>query len=296
MQTDTTLKDVLWQGAPGLLRQLTGQTAAEILPTEYPDVRARRPDFVARLTDGRLFHLELQATVDADMAARMLDYYGLISWRNGGEPVTQMVLALSDAVARRMPTGLSHPGLRLTYPVVSIESLDPAPLLESGHADDAVLAILCNWTDIQTRVRSILTRLTDLDPPRRRDALARLMVLAGLRRSGLDVLEEVTAMAVRLDIRENDFLRHVFSQGLAEGEARGLAEGEARGLAEGEARGLAEGRADTLVRLLRRRFGPLPDSAEARIHAASAAHLTQWLDRVLDAPSLEDLFDDPRPA
>ena len=84
-------------------------------------------------------------------------------------------------------------------------------------------------------------------------------------------------------------------EGEARGKAAGLAEGEARGLAEGEARGLAEGevrgKAETLLRLLERRFGCVPESARARVAHGSAAELDAWLDALLDAHSLEAVFD-----
>lgn len=280
MHTDTTLKDLLWQGAPGLLRELTGQTAAEILPTEYADTRCRRPDFVARLTDGRLFHLELQATSDADMAMRMLEYYGMISRANGGEPVTQMVLALSDAVAQRMPEAIDHPGLRLSYAVVSLESMDAGPLLASGRADDAVLAILCGSADIRDRIRAILIRLAGLETALRRDAITRLMVLAGFRRVGLTVMEEARTMAVRLDIRENDFLMHVFSEGRVEGHSEGR----------------VEGRSEMLLRMIAHRFGPVSEPVRARVRAADADRLDAWADGIFEATSLDDLLNRAGPA
>ncbi len=61
---------------------------------------------------------------------------------------------------------------------------------------------------------------------------------------------------------------------------RGRAEGRAAGITEGEARGRVAG----LVRLLERRFGPLPARALDRIEA--------WFDAAIDAPSLSDVFDD----
>ena len=72
-----------------------------------------------------------------------------------------------------------------------------------------------------------------------------------------------------------------------EGEARGRAEGEARGRTEGK----AEGKAETLLRLLRRRFGPVPGSARARVAVGSAAEIDVWLDALLDAQSLTEVFD-----
>ncbi|MBF0307514.1 MAG: hypothetical protein HQL41_17925 [Alphaproteobacteria bacterium] len=56
------------------------------------------------------------------------------------------------------------------------------------------------------------------------------------------------------------------------------------------AEGVAEGEASALIRLAEKRFGPLPADLRARILAADAATVEAWLDRLMDAPSLEALF------
>ena len=66
----------------------------------------------------------------------------------------------------------------------------------------------------------------------------------------------------------------------------GRAEGEAKGLAEG----LMRGKAETLLRQLERRFGAVPEDARARILAAPVGDLDAWLDAVISAPSLDDVF------
>jgi hypothetical protein len=45
-----------------------------------------------------------------------------------------------------------------------------------------------------------------------------------------------------------------------------------------------------LLRLLRTRFGQLPDAVVAQIHAADSARLEAWADRVLTATTLEDVL------
>jgi hypothetical protein len=60
--------------------------------------------------------------------------------------------------------------------------------------------------------------------------------------------------------------------------------------AEGEAKGRAEGRAETLTQLLTQKFGPLPDPAVAKLHAASNEQLESWTGRVLPATTLEEIF------
>jgi hypothetical protein len=60
--------------------------------------------------------------------------------------------------------------------------------------------------------------------------------------------------------------------------------------AEGRAEGEAKGRAETLTQLLTQKFGPLPESAVAKLHAASTEQLEGWTGRVLSATTLDEIF------
>ncbi|MFY9343525.1 MAG: Rpn family recombination-promoting nuclease/putative transposase [Planctomycetota bacterium] len=57
--------------------------------------------------------------------------------------------------------------------------------------------------------------------------------------------------------------------------------------------GRVEGRVETLLRLLARRFGPLPATMVARVQGATGVELDVWTDRILDARSLGELFAAP---
>jgi hypothetical protein len=59
---------------------------------------------------------------------------------------------------------------------------------------------------------------------------------------------------------------------------------------EGRVEGRVEGVASVLVRLLTRKFGPLPESAQVAIRAASLEQLEAWTDRVLGATSLDEVL------
>ena len=54
--------------------------------------------------------------------------------------------------------------------------------------------------------------------------------------------------------------------------------------------GIEKGEALVLQRLLTKRFGTLPSELVATICAASAAQIDVWVDRVLDAGSLDQVF------
>jgi len=80
-------------------------------------------------------------------------------------------------------------------------------------------------------------------------------------------------------------------QGEARGKAAGIAEGEARGKAAGIAEGEARGKAETFLRLAHLKFGDLPERRVEAVHAASSAQLDRWLEPLLTAENLEDVFD-----
>ncbi|WP_083272257.1 DUF4351 domain-containing protein [Pseudomonas sp. AP19] len=65
---------------------------------------------------------------------------------------------------------------------------------------------------------------------------------------------------------------------------------EQKGVERGIQQGIEKGKARLLQRLLVRRFGTLSSDVVAKIEAASSRQLELWADRVLDAPSLDDIF------
>ena len=82
--------------------------------------------------------------------------------------------------------------------------------------------------------------------------------------------------------------------GLAKGEELGLAKGEELGLAKGEELGLAKGKAETFLRQARIRFGNVPAARADEVRAAHAATLDRWLEALVVADTLEEVFDPRR--
>jgi len=72
-----------------------------------------------------------------------------------------------------------------------------------------------------------------------------------------------------------------------------MAEGKAEGKAEGEAEGEARGEAKALLRVLERRFGPLSAEARDRVAAADVVQVEAWLDRAVDAPTVDEALASP---
>ena len=141
--------------------------------------------------------------------------------------------------------------------------------LEQDHPPDAVTALIGEVVDWFRRhpghekLRELFRELVV-------EALAGVGV-------AVPILAEFTEMQTRLTTLGERWKRDF------------LAEGEAKGKAEGEARGKAE----ALLRLAEQRFGPLPAPLRARVATADASAIEDWLDRLLTATSLENLFDTP---
>ena len=59
---------------------------------------------------------------------------------------------------------------------------------------------------------------------------------------------------------------------------------------QGRREGEHKGQRKLLLRLLRVRFGELPESAVAQVQTADAGQLDAWAERVLSAPTLAEVL------
>ena len=91
MRFDTILKTLFQASTLRLLESLTNAPVREWINVEIPSARMNKLDLVAWLTDGRLYHLELQSGNDPEMAPRMLEYYLLLWKRYGVRPLQQLI-------------------------------------------------------------------------------------------------------------------------------------------------------------------------------------------------------------
>ena len=63
------------------------------------------------------------------------------------------------------------------------------------------------------------------------------------------------------------------------------------GWVDGRVEGRVEGAREVLLRQLTRKFGPLTQADQARVHAATPEQLSRWADRLLDLETLPALFE-----
>lgn len=291
MRYDVTLKSIFQSLPQNLLRLLTGQEAQELLPIVFPSVQLRQPDLLARMRDGSLFHLELQSGNDSAMDWRMLEYYIAIRRHYPGVPLIQMVLYVGQEKPA-LPTKIEESNLSFRYTVRDIREIDCQHMLASPSVEENLLAILCRLPDSRETIRRLLARIAALPAKARGDALEKLAILADLRRLDLVMRKEIAEMpiTVSVDILENAVLSDIFAQGKRKGVEEGELRGELRGEQRGALLGARQGEAKLLLRQLQRRFGALPDEIAAKVQRADLELLEKWGDHVLDAATLDEVF------
>ncbi len=166
-----------------------------------------------------------------------------------------------------------------------------APLLEHGLIQRVYLEDL-EHTDTETGSWGIALIRLIVAPEHRVPAIANdLLVAAADEASGLaqeeavDLLETVLVYKLPdlsreeirtmlhlpdTDLKETRFYREAFAEGEVQGEARG--------------------EATMLLRLLRLRFGDVPEAMRRKIESADPRTLLEWSDRVLTATSIEQVI------
>ena len=281
MYYDIPLKQ-LFHGLPHqLLYLLTGSRAVDSLNVEYPDVKARRPDLVTRLEDGRIFHLELQSTSDPRMSWRMLEYYALI-WEKYGHALQQVLYVGAGEAA--FITEIHTDTLYFKYALTDIRDLDCRPLLDSNSLEDNILAVLCRLHDETAVLRRILEKIAALEENARQDALNLLLRLSGLRALQPVLNREIEAMSIQISLENDLFMREAFLKGRLEGRQEGRQEGRKEGRREGQAQ--------LFLEMLEERFGPQPEWLNNCIRRAGSVQLRNWLKRLPGAANVEAVFDD----
>ena len=90
---------------------------------------------------------------------------------------------------------------------------------------------------------------------------------------------------------ESSTMAGVIQRAREEGMQQGMQQGMQRGMQRGMEQGRVEGERAVLERLLRRRFGRLPPATARRLDRASPADLEAWAENVLDAGTLDEVFE-----
>jgi hypothetical protein len=260
------------------------------------DLRERADDIFwrARWGEGWIYVyllIEFQSAVEPYMAVRILSYVGLLYQ----DLIKSRQLPDDGRLPAVLPIVLYRGSARWSASLDISGLLQPAPtaldsyrpqiryvLIEQGRYDPRELASLHNLVAALFRLENGRTHAEIDDVVRTLVEWLQSPQQGGLRRAfcvwlGRVILGRLPGGAVTHvdDLQE---MRVMLADRIQEwGE-----EAKRKGLQEGEAR--------LLLRLLESRFGDLPQWVRDRVQQAAVSQLDHWGERLLDAPTLADLF------
>ncbi len=287
-QYDVAMKELFQSVGSGLMERLAGGAPVEWLNIELAETRAPRVDFVCRLKDSSIFHMEFQGLNDPLMVWRMLEYLVAIFKRYGSVP-RQVVLYMGNEPLR-MANSVAFASLQFQFEIIDLGELDAEELLASPHISDVVLAILCRKPDPAIRLQRIIARIRNLEPEQRKRAARQLLILSMKRQLAKTVLKEIETMAVTFEIEDDELLRDLYEKGRKEGMNAGLNAGRNEGRNEGRIEGRLDAEKTMLRFQLRQKFGSLSHAHEDRINGATHEELQVWVARVMPATSIGEIF------
>jgi len=292
MRFDRTLKGLLHRLPVQLFELLTGSTLSELLPVEFPAVRMLIPDFVGRLADGRIVHLELTTKNESGLVWRVHDYYSLLRAAFPGAKILQIILYMG-AAPLTIRGELEDGPLRFSCRVVDFRELDGERLLASASLDDNILAVLCCLPDAPNALRQIVERMAVLGPKERADLAQELLILCGLRGLEETARKELETMPIEIDLMENKVFREIFEEMARKRVEVAVREAVSKATADAAQQGQQAGEERILRHQILSRFGPLPGWAEERLSSARQDLLETWAIQLLDASTLEGVFAPP---
>jgi hypothetical protein len=186
-----------------------------------------------------------------------------------GHVPRQIVLYVGEE-KMRMRDRIEGPDFSFRFHLVDVRELDGEALLASPNPGDNVIAVLTRLGNERETVRRILKRIADGPAAMREQAVAELMIVAGLRRRDDDVEKEARRMPILNDIMDTKVVGPLLRRGRAEG--------------------LAEGQAELILGLMERRFGAVPPEIRERLAGLSPKQLRNAGLRILDAKRPADVF------
>jgi len=290
------------------------------------DLRHRADDIVwrVRMTGGQrdwvyvYLLMEFQSTPDRFMAVRMMSYLALLYLdliKSGQVPKRKSLPAVFPIVIYNgerpwrasvkvedliedTPAALAAYRPRMRYFLLDEGRVPEDDLSDAGNAAAGLINLerATGLEEIQLVVKRLDNALKLPENQSLRRGLSVWLRWKALKRFApaeeqlpeMDDLEEVDNM---LEKRVERWKKELKREALEEGRLEGRQQGRQEGRQEGRQQGRQEGESSLLRRQLVRRFGPLPAWVDARIEDANTSELEAWAFRILEADSLEAVFE-----
>lgn len=232
-----------------------------------------------------LIHIEIQGQRERAFGERMFTYYYRLFDRYG-HPLASLVVLADDQPGWR-PSGYQRElwGCRLTLEFPVVKLLDYREREAELAASANPLAVV-----VEAHLAALATQGNPEQRLARKLGLTRRLYRRGWSRADVLQLYRFMDWVLALpEALEQQYLDEVYRLE-EETHMRYVTSAERIGLKRGLQQGVLKGEAKVVQRQLQRRFGPLPEWVEERLQGAGEAQLERWAERLLEAPTLAEVF------
>ncbi len=321
---DIALKDIFEEIPQRLSKILAPAPIKELLPTNFPSTELR-VDFLARLEDDSILHIEFQSFNDTNMPFRMLRYYLAILERYPSSPIKQLLVYVGNRKLR-MKSRLKLRNLTFSYEILDIRQIDCKLLLESPDPMDRLLACLCKVEDEVYLIEKLIKTMEGMNEEERKDYLLKALTLTELRPNlRIKLTEEVKPMPIvvrpedirlpKRKLRKDILYRLGLEEGKKEGEIIGIEKGKQIGLEEGKQIGIEEGRQigleegkqigleegflkalqDTVLTAIRGKLGRVPEGVGVKVKGIrDRVYLNALIEKLINSGDVLEVLREER--
>ena len=222
------------------------------------------------------------------MILPLVFYHGLGEWT-----VPRSLAEMIDA-----PDGVDDPLRGFAYTLRDLRRLDPWHLAQNPEVQAALVALwlvfeenvlpelldlvtggMVDGSEFESHIITYISEKFNIDAP---------TLEASLQRTKPQRWEILMGTAAESWLEQGR--TEGKTEGRAEGEVIGIEKGEVLGIEKGKVIGIAEGKAETFLRQARLKFDAIPDARVAQVRAASLVQIDAWLDALILAEDLNDVF------
>ena len=265
-----------------------------------------------RLNDGTdlaiLIHLEIQANRESDFAKRMFVYSYRLFDRYDLKVASMAVLCDNDMNWRPDRFGYDLLGCshQFRFPVIKLvdykkdwrpkeSKSNPFAMVVMAH-----LAALKTAGDDEARYSSKLNLIKQLYKRghKKQEVLDFLRFIdwvlslpKGMEQKLSRALEKIEEN--RMASYVTSWERIALEKGIEQGLNKGIEQGLNKGIEQGLNKGKKEALTQVFLKMTRAKFSDVPDWVETRAENAPPETIEAWLDRILSAKTLEEIFDQP---
>ncbi len=232
-------------------------------------------------------HIEIQSSREADFAERMMIYHYRIFDRFRRPVASLAVLADNQPGWRPGPYHQSILGCRWTLDFPNVKLLDYRQQEKALAGGDNPFGLVT-----LAHLRTQGTRNQSARRYRAKYHLIRLLYGQCWEKRRIIQLLRIIDWLMTLPPPLEQNLRQRLTAIEGEKHMQYVTSFERLAREEGVQQGVQQGQAGLLIQLLKHRFGPLPDEITQRLEHATAEAIEAWADRILDADSLAQVFDD----